>query len=86
MRLLNENSDNEILEPYVVGEICVAGKNIMLGYLHDGAVHGANILRTKDLAYKDSEGYFYHMGRSDDVIVINGINVSAFAIEKNRGS
>lgn len=82
VRLLNENSDNEILEPYVVGEICVAGKNIMLGYLHDGAVHGANILRTKDLAYKDSEGYFYHMGRSDDVIVINGINVSAFAIEK----
>jgi acetyl-CoA synthetase len=38
-------------------------------------------LATKDLARVDSEGYFYHAGRADDVIISAGWTMSAVEIE-----
>jgi acetyl-CoA synthetase len=38
-------------------------------------------LATKDLAWVDSEGYFYHAGRADDVIISAGWTMSAVEIE-----
>jgi acetyl-CoA synthetase len=38
-------------------------------------------LATKDLARVDSEGYFYHAGRTDDVIISAGWTMSAVEIE-----
>ncbi|GIX48156.1 MAG: AMP-binding protein [Candidatus Tectimicrobiota bacterium] len=37
--------------------------------------------RTKDLAKVDEEGYFYHCGRADDVIISAGWTMSAVEIE-----
>jgi acetyl-CoA synthetase len=36
---------------------------------------------TKDLGYVDEEGYFYHSGRADDVIISAGWTMSAVEIE-----
>ncbi len=36
---------------------------------------------TKDLGYTDSEGYFFHAGRADDVIISAGWTMSAVEIE-----
>ena len=38
-------------------------------------------LSTKDLGYTDEEGYFYHGGRADDVIISAGWTMSAVEIE-----
>ena len=38
-------------------------------------------LSTKDLAKTDAEGYFYHCGRADDVIISAGWTMSAVEIE-----
>jgi len=38
-------------------------------------------LPTKDLAWSDSDGYFYHAGRADDVIISAGWTMSAVEIE-----
>jgi acetyl-CoA synthetase len=56
-----------ICAPDVVGELVVkrAGKWV----------------RTKDLGWADSEGYFYHGGRADDVIISAGWTMSAKEIE-----
>jgi acetyl-CoA synthetase len=38
-------------------------------------------LATKDLGYVDDDGYFYHSGRADDVIISAGWTMSAVEIE-----
>jgi crotonobetaine/carnitine-CoA ligase len=40
---------------------------------------------TGDLAYRDSDGYFYFVGRNKDVIRRRGENISALAIEEQVG-
>jgi acetyl-CoA synthetase len=42
---------------------------------------GGEWVRTKDLGWTDSEGYFYHGGRADDVIISAGWTMSAKEIE-----
>lgn len=63
-----------------IGEICIKGDNVMLGYYHmpeetekalrDGFFH------TGDLGYLDKDGYIYITGRAKNVIITkNGKNV-----------
>jgi acetyl-CoA synthetase len=42
---------------------------------------GGNWLPTKDLGRADSDGYFFHAGRADDVIISAGWTMSAVEIE-----
>jgi len=53
--------------PSVVGQLMVKRKGAWIP--------------TKDLGRKDSDGYFYHAGRADDVIISAGWTMSAVEIE-----
>lgn len=70
-----------------VGEITVAGPNVMLGYYNDpqataGVLAADGWLSTGDLGFMDKAGNLHVSGRSKNVIVMaNGENVYPEAIE-----
>ncbi|MDT8904016.1 class I adenylate-forming enzyme family protein [Anaeroselena agilis] len=76
----------EPVAPGTVGEIIVKGPSVMQGYhnlpletsvaLRDGWLH------TGDLAYRDTEWYFYIVDRLKDLIIANGENVYPREIEE----
>jgi o-succinylbenzoate---CoA ligase len=59
------------------GAICVRGPTVA-----PQAVDAEGWLRTTDLGRLDEEGYLYVLGRSDDVIVSGGENVSPEEVEQ----
>lgn len=70
------------------GEICLrAGSNpqFPLGYWNrpeDSAeVFGGTWYRTKDQAVRDEDGYFWFLGRTDDVIKTSGYRVGPYEVE-----
>ena len=70
----------------VVGDLVARGANITPGYLDD-AEETARILRdgwlwTGDLAWRDDEGFFFHAGRTKDILKISGHRVSPVEIEQ----
>jgi long-chain acyl-CoA synthetase len=76
----------KILGPREVGELCVRGGNVMLGYLNQPA-ETKNALRgewllTGDVGYKDEEGYIYITDRKKDMLLVNGINVYPREVEE----
>jgi long-chain acyl-CoA synthetase len=74
------------LGPGDVGEICVRGGNVMLGYWNQPE-ETAKVLRngwllTGDVGYRDSDGYYYITDRKKDMLLVNGINVYPREIEE----
>ena len=69
-----------------IGEIWAKGPQIMLGYwkkpMETSEVLVGGWLRTGDLGYCDSEGYYYITDRVKDVIFVNGYNVYPRNIEE----
>ncbi len=71
-----------------LGELCVKGGNMMLGYYNDDEANKAVFtedgwLRTGDLATIDEDGFIFIKGRKKSVIVLkNGKNVFPEEIEK----
>ena len=75
--------------PGETGEICIKlddeTHGIMMGYyrnpektaaaMHDGWYH------TGDTAWEDEDGYFWYVGRNDDVIKSSGYRIGPFEIE-----
>lgn len=80
------DSEGRPLPPGVVGEIVVRGSIVMKGYfnlpeetartLKDGWLYSG------DLAYQDSEGYFFVVDRLKDLIISNGENIYPREIEE----
>src|SRR5215468_9065630 len=62
------DSAGQVLPPYQSGDIAVQRKG--------------QWFYVKDRGYCDAEGYFYHEGRSDDVIISAGWTMSAVEIEQ----
>jgi len=68
------------------GELLARGPNIMKGYWRDpdatkAALDENGCYRTGDLAFKDSEGYFYITGRKDNILKVSGHRVNPTDIE-----
>jgi len=69
-----------------VGELCVRGGNVMLGYWKQ-PTETANAIRngwllTGDVGYRDRDGYYYITDRKKDMLLVNGINVYPREIEE----
>lgn len=75
----------EEVGPGVSGEILTRGPELFLGYLdaslNDDAFTEDGWFRTGDLAVLDAEGYLTITGRSKDIIIRGGENISAKEIE-----
>ena len=68
-----------------IGELTASGPNIMQGYWKDpetsARVLDHNGYHTGDLAYVDDEGYFYLVGRKDNLLKVSGHRINPQEIE-----
>lgn len=89
IQLLDERG-RHITDANTVGEICISLKNgwplgLFQGY-HKNEKLTANVSRdgyyhTGDMAYRDTDGYYWFVGRNDDLIKASGYRVSPFEVE-----
>ena len=68
-----------------VGTLQIRGETAALSYLHNAErsrqVFQGEWLDTGDKYYRDEDGYFWHAGRSDDMLKVGGIWVSPVEVE-----
>lgn len=77
-------------EAHRVGELYIAGDQLMDGYwnapeltadvLRTDVVEGEMLYRTGDLVYRDDEGSYHFVGRSDRVVKRSGVRISLVEI------
>ena len=84
------SSDGEIVDRGETGEICVdisKGLPCGLSYAYEGSPDVTaetwrdGYYHTGDLAWKDEDGFYWYVGRADDVIKSSGYRIGPFEIE-----
>jgi acetyl-CoA synthetase len=72
------------------GEICLRARSnphYPLGYWRDDEAgeetFGGDWFHTKDAAVQDEDGYFWYVGRADDVIISAGYRIGPFEVESS---
>jgi long-chain acyl-CoA synthetase len=67
------------------GEIITRGPHVMKGYFRKPGATAERIrngwLYTGDIGKRDGDGYYYHLGRRDDMIITGGLNVYPAEVE-----
>lgn len=67
------------------GEIITRGPHVMKGYFRRPDATGERIrggwLYTGDVGKRGADGYYYHLGRRDDMIITGGLNVYPAEVE-----
>jgi len=86
VQLTAQDEAGRILGPGEVGELCVRGGNVMMGYWNQPAetakVFRNGWLLTGDVGYHDADGYFFITDRKKDMLLVNGNNVYPREIEE----
>ena len=86
VELTVQDDTGRLLAPGEVGELCVRGGNVMLGYWNQPAetakVFRHGWLLTGDIGYADADGYFFITDRKKDMLLVNGNNVYPREIEE----
>lgn len=84
------DEDGNTVSPGEIGEIVVrtgedSQPGLFIGYFHDPArtksVWHDGCYHTGDTAWRDEDGYFWYVGRTDDVIKSSGYRIGPFEIE-----
>ncbi len=80
------DDDERELETYEIGEVCVLGANVMVGYYKrpeetKEAVTADGWLKTGDLGFLDSDGYLTLVDRKKDLIIAKGLNIYPQEVE-----
>ncbi|WP_193177429.1 acetate--CoA ligase [Oricola nitratireducens] len=82
-----ENGAQEVTKPMALGELALrpGWPSMMRGYLHEEERYKKAFSNgwylSGDLAMRDSDGYFWFVGRSDDVIKSAGHLIGPFEVE-----
>lgn len=82
-----DGSVTEITEPNKEGELALrpGWPSMFRAYLHNEEKYAKSFVGgwylSGDLAYKDEEGYFWFVGRADDIIKTSGHMVGPFEVE-----
>ena len=94
IKLLDDDG-NEV-EEGEEGAICVTRlreaypPGLFVGYYHDPertkAAVGGDVYNLHDMAWFDSDGYFFFVGRNDDVIKCSGYRIGPFEVESASSS
>lgn len=89
VKIISDETGNEVDLPYgEIGEICVKGGHVMLGYYKNeeatkAAFTQEGYFRTGDFGYMDKDNYLYITGRKKNIIILdNGKNVYPEEIEE----
>ncbi|MSU59748.1 MAG: long-chain fatty acid--CoA ligase [Pedosphaera sp.] len=81
-----QSDDGRMLGADEVGEICIRGGNVMMGYWkkpeETAAAMRGDWLLTGDIGYRDADGYYYITDRKKDMLLVNGINVYPREVEE----
>ena len=84
-RVTIRDDANRELASQQVGEICVAGDNVMKGYYQAPEKTAEAIvggwLHTGDVGYLDAEGFLHITDRKKDMIITGGFNVYSSEVE-----
>ena len=84
------SADGEIVDPGETGEICIdlsQGLPCGLSFAYEGSPDVTaetwrdGYYHTGDLAWKDEDGFYWYVGRADDVIKSSGYRIGPFEIE-----
>lgn len=79
------DENDRVLPAGAVGEVCVSGASVMLGYLGDAEATAKKIrngvLHTSDKGYLSQDGYLFLMGRADDLVKVSGEKVYPSEVE-----
>ncbi|HMB55819.1 MAG TPA: AMP-binding protein [Arenimonas sp.] len=81
-----KDEEGRIVAKDEVGELCVKGPQVMLGYWQRPeetakVIDGDGWLHTGDMAKMDDKGFFYIVDRKKDMILVSGFNVYPNEIE-----
>jgi long-chain acyl-CoA synthetase len=83
LRILDENGQEAGVDQ--TGELVASGPNIMQGYWKDkkstAGVLDTDGYHTGDLGYRDDEGFFYVIGRKDNLLKVGGHRLNPQEIE-----
>jgi len=83
LRILDTNGEE--FPPGQTGELVASGPNIMQSYWRDPDATSKALrggwYHTGDQAYQDREGYFYVVGRKDDLLKVSGHRINPVEIE-----
>jgi long-chain acyl-CoA synthetase len=85
LEVIDDNGD-ELMEPEVTGEMVYYGENVTLGYaesLEDLQKGDENkgYLKTGDIVKRDSDGYYFIIGRSKRFLKIYGLRIALDEVE-----
>jgi len=92
-RMIIADAEGREVAPGVTGEICIrtdeagGGKplGMFAGYYKDDEMTKSawydDLYHTGDTAYKDEMGFFWYVGRTDDVIKSSGYRIGPFEVE-----
>ncbi len=85
LKVTIRSEDDTVCPVGEIGEVCVEGPNVMLGYLNDPEATARKIrngiFHTGDKGFTDADGYLYLAGRADEMIKIAGEKVYPAEVE-----
>ncbi len=85
LKVTIRDESDAVLPATEIGEVCVEGSSVMLGYHNDPESTARKIrdgvLHTGDRGFFDADGYLHLVGRADDLVKVSGEKVYPAEVE-----